>query len=262
MEFAKENGLWDGKGKFDFHEVYQRDEKLDTTYNYPRVWGLQQLFTPDMVQDVTKNTFPVFAEAKHKITLQDMRTAFRFHYDGTEHDPYLHSNGKEPYRPVSIFRTQQTHIMQVRPWLPKAIGCISYVAFGMADLSVFLPLYQGVKSYPKPYRMGSVGRADNKSAYWKFRRVMTLGMMNYNAYAPIIKAAYTKLEAENDQRQLEMEAEYLKICKDHPMEAQDLLQRFSDRLLKRALEVAEDLELEILSRLTADVETEYLFHGA
>jgi hypothetical protein len=41
-----------------------------------------------------------------------------------------------------------------------------------------------------------------------------------------------------------------------------MLQRFSDRLLKRALEVAEDLELEILSRLTADVETEYLFHGA
>ena len=87
-------------------------------------------------------------------------------------------------------------------------------------------------------------------------------MMNYNAYAPIIKAAYAKLEAENDQRQLEMEAEYLRIYKDRPMEAQDLLQRFSDRLLKRALEVAEDLELEILSRLTADVETEYLFHGA
>ena len=59
-----------------------------------------------------------------------------------------------------------------------------------------------------------------------------------------------------------MEAEYLKIYKDRPMEAQDMLQRFSDRLLKRALEVAEDLELEILSRLTADVEAEYLFHGA
>ena len=110
--------------------------------------------------------------------------------------------------------------------------------------------------------LGSVGRADHKSAYWKFRKVMTLGMMNYNAYAPIIKAAYAKLEAENDQRQREVEAEYLKIYKDCPMEAQDLLQRFSDRLLKRALEVAEDLELELLSRLTADVEKEYLFHGA
>ena len=262
LEFAKENGLWDGLSKFDFHEAYQRDEKLDTTYNYPRVWGLQQLFTPDMVQDVTRNTFPVFAEAKHKITLQDMRRAFRFHYDGTEHDPYLHSNGKEPYRPVSIFRTQQTHIMQYRPWLPKAIGCISYVAFGMADLSVFLPLYQGVTSWPKPYTTGSVGHADDKSAYWKFRRVMTLGMVNYNRYAPIIKAAYARLEAENDQRQREMEAEYLKLYKECPMEAHDQLLRFSNRVLRRALEVAEHLELRLLTRLTADIEKEYLFHGA
>ncbi len=262
LEFAKENGLWDGKGKFDFHEVYQRDEKLDTTYNYPRVWGLQKMFTPGKKQDVTKNTFPVFAKAKNKISLQDLRTAFRFHYDNTEHDPYLHSNGKEPYRPVSIFRTQQTHIMQYRPELPTAIGCVSYVAIGMADLGVFLPLYQGIKSYPKPYCIGSVGHADNKSAYWKFRKVMTLGMVNYNAFAPIIKAAYAKLEAENDQRQKEMEQEYLKIYKESPMKAQDMLQRFSDQVLIRALEVADSLELELYSRLTADIQKEYLFHGA
>jgi dipeptidase len=91
---------------------------------------------------------------------------------------------------------------------------------------------------------------------------MTLGMMNYNAYAPIIKATYAKLEAENDQRQREMEAEYLSIYKERPMEARDMLQRFSDRLLKRALDVADGLEIELMSRLTADIETEYLFHGA
>lgn len=262
IEFAKEQGLWDGKGRFDFHKVYQRDEKLDTTYNYPRVWGLQQMFTPSMALDVTRNTFPVFARADRQLSLADLRRAFRFHYDGTDHDPYLHQNGKEPYRPVSIFRTQQTHIMHYRRELPMAIGCVSYVAFGMADLSVFLPLYQGVRSYPKPYMMGSVGRADTRSAYWRFRRVMTLAMTNYNAYAPIVKAAYARLETENDQRQREMEAEYLSIYKERPMEARDMLQRFSDRLLKRALDVADGLEIELMSRLTADIETEYLFHGA
>ena len=50
IEFAEKNGLYDpndaeaekdkhGKAKFDFHKAYSRDEKLDTTYNYPRVWG-------------------------------------------------------------------------------------------------------------------------------------------------------------------------------------------------------------------------------
>ena len=228
IEFAEKHGLYNpAQGAFDFHEAYARDIKLDTTYNYPRVWGLQQFFSPEIKNDVTKNTFPVFAKAAHKVTLTELRTAFRFHYDNTEHDPYLNSNPKEPYRPVSIFRTTQTHLLQVRPELPQAIGCVNYVAMGMADLGVFLPLYQGITSYPEAYTKGN-GESSDDSAYWKFRKIMVLGMTNYNKYAPIIKEAYAKFEAETDQRQREMEEEYLRIYKTQPLHAQDLLQAFSD----------------------------------
>ena len=262
IEFAEKNKLWNpADGKFDFHEAYTRDEKLDTTYNYPRVWGLQQMFSPSIKNDVTKNTFPVYTVAEKPMTISDFRKAFRYHYDNTEHDPYLHSNGKEPYRPVDIFRTTQTHLLQVRPNLPKEIGCVSYVAMGMSDLGVFLPLYQGVKSYPATYKMGN-SHSDNKSAYWKFRKVMTLGMVNYNAYAPIIKEAYAKLEAENDQRQKEMEKEYIKLYKDEPIKANEMLQQFSDSILNKAESVAESLIEEIFTRLTLDIQKEYMFHGA
>lgn len=262
IEFAQKNNLWNpADGKFDFHEAYTRDEKLDTTYNYPRVWGLQQMFSPSIKNDVTKNTFPIYTVAEKPMTISDFRKAFRYHYDNTEHDPYLHSNGKEPYRPVGIFRTTQTHLLQVRPNLPKEIGCVSYVAMGMSDLGVFLPLYQGVKSYPATYKMGN-SHSDNQSAYWKFRKVMTLGMVNYNAYAPIIKEAYAKLEAENDQRQKEMEKEYLKLYKDEPIKANEMLQQFSDSILNKAESVAESLIEEIFTRLTLDIQKEYMFHGA
>ena len=96
IEFAQQHGLYDpAAGPFDFHTAYIRDVKLDTTYNYPRVWGLQAMFTPSIKNDVTKNTFPVFLKADHPLSLDDMRRAFRFHYQGTEHDPYLHHNPKE-----------------------------------------------------------------------------------------------------------------------------------------------------------------------
>ncbi len=262
IEFAEKNGLYDSsKGDFDFHEAYSRDEKLDTTYNYPRIWGLQGLFSPALKNDVAKNTFPVYAEAAHKITITDLRKAFRFHYDETDHDPYLHTNPHEIYRPVSIFRTTQTHLLQVRPELPKEIGCISYVADGMADLGVFLPLYQGVTSYPKAYCIGE-NKSSNDSAYWKFRKVMTLGMVNYNAYAPMIKETYGKLEIEIDQRQKEMEAEYMQLYKNEPMKAHDLLQQFSDRILNKALEVADSLIEELFTRLAFDIQKKYMFHGA
>ena len=262
IEFAEKHGLYNpAQGAFDFHEAYARDIKLDTTYNYPRVWGLQQLFSPEIKNDVTKNTFPVFAKAAHKVTLTELRTAFRFHYDNTEHDPYLNSNPKEPYRPVSIFRTTQTHLLQVRPELPQAIGCVNYVAMGMADLGVFLPLYQGITSYPEAYTKGN-GESSDDSAYWKFRKIMVLGMTNYNKYAPIIKEAYAKFEAETDQRQREMEEEYLRIYKTQPLHAQDLLQEFSDKILNSALDLADCLQEKLFTLMTQDIQQEYLFHGA
>ena len=262
IEFAEKHGLYNpAQGAFDFHEAYARDVELDTTYNYPRVWGLQQFFSPSIKNDVTKNTFPVFAKPEEKITLTKLRTAFRFHYDNTDHDPYLHSNPKEPYRPVSIFRTTQTHLLQVRPELPQAIGCVNYVAMGMADLGVFLPLYQGITSYPEAYTKGT-DESSADSAYWKFRKIMVLGMTNYNKYAPIIKETYAKFEAETDQRQREMEEEYLRIYKTRPLHAKDLLQAFSDKVLTDALKVADRLQEKLFTLMTKDIQQEYLFHGA
>ncbi|MBB6275248.1 C69 family dipeptidase [Porphyromonas circumdentaria] len=263
IDFAIKHGLYDPShdGKFDFHEAYARDIELDTTYNYPRVWGLQAMFSPDITNDVTRNDFPVYARANHPITMNDLRKAFRFHYQGTEHDPYLHENPQEKYRPVSIFRTTQTHILQVRSELPAAIGCVNYVAMGMAALGVFLPLYQGVSSYPEAYLKGT-NHSSKDSAYWKFRKVQTLGMVNFNRYAPIIQETYARFEQETAQRQREMEEQYMAVYKTQPIHARELLQAFSDRMLKLALEVTDALIEELFTRLTEDIQAEYRFAGA
>ncbi len=261
IDFARQSGLYDGQSPFDFHEAYARDAELDTTYNYPRVWGLQQLFTPSIQNDVAKNTFPVYARADQPISLSDMRRAFRFHYQGTEHDPYLHSNPREPYRPVSIYRTQQTHILHVRPDLPPAIGRINYVAIGMAALGVFLPFYQGITSIPHAYTIG-IDHSSHESAYWRLRKVQTLAMVDFNAYAPIVQEAYRQLEEELDQRQREMETQYLAIYQHQPIRAQELLQEFTDFVLERALIITDGITEELFTRLAIDIQANYRFAGA
>lgn len=262
VEWARENHLFEGE--FDFHEAYSLESENDKTYNYPRVWYLQKKFTPSVETDVKVNNFPVYQTADRPLTVDDIKKAFRSHYDGTEHDPYLHSNPKEPYRPVSIFRTINTHILQVRPALPKEIGRVDYMAEGMADLSVYLPLYQGVISYPKAYGIGTK-HSQKSSAYWTFRKVSALGMINYNRYAPIIKARYLDFEARMAESQAEMEAEFLRLCagkKRAPKAALKLLRDWSDDWLSRALRVASDLEERLFTELTKDIEAEYMFHGA
>lgn len=280
VEWARENKLFEGE--FDFHEAYSLESENDKTYNYPRVWYLQKLFTPSVEQDVTVNDFPVYQKADRLLSIDDLKKAFRSHYDGTEHDPYLHSNPKEPYRPISIFRTINTHILQVRPWLPIQIGRLNYMAEGMADLSVFLPLYQGITSYPKAYGIGTK-HSQNSSAYWLFRKVSALGMLNYNKYAPIIKERYADFEAKMAKSQEEMEAEFLRLCRHSgsfsplgkaekftaapedmvvPEEAVKMLQAWSDKWLRLALRVASSLKERLFTELTKDIEKEYKFHGA
>ena len=80
--------------------------------------------------------------------------------------------------------------------------------------------------------------------------------------APVIKEAYSKFEAETDQRQREMEEEYLRICKTQPLHAQDLLQAFSDKILNSALDLADRLQEQLFTLMTQDIQQEYLFHGA
>ena len=256
VEWARGHGLF--KGEFDFHTAYSLESENDKTYNYPRVWYLQKLFTPSVKTDVRVNRFPVYQKADRPLTVQDIKQAFRSHYDGTEHDPYLHNNPREPYRPVSIFRTINTHILQVRPGLPREIGCLDYMAEGMADLSVYLPLYQGVTSYPKAYGIGT-GHSQKSSAYWLFRKVSALGMTDYNKYAPIIKGRYAALEDAMAASQEKMEAKFVKLPRK---EAVAMLQKWSDRWLSRALRVASDLEEELFTELTKDIQEEYKFHGA
>ena len=41
-----------------------------------------------------------------------------------------------------------------------------------------------------------------------------------------------------------------------------MLQQFSDQILNHALQVADDLADELFTRMTADIQKEYLFHGA
>ena len=149
------------------------------------------------------------------MTVEDLKTILRNHYESGElasHDPYTNGlkGNAEPYRPISVFRTYEAHVLQVRPWLPKELGEVIYVAMGMADLSVFLPFYAGLSRSPESWTKGSdQGEAD--SAYWKFRRVQTLAMTDYPKLAPIVKKTWADFEADAKVRQEAMEAKVLEL---------------------------------------------------
>ena len=121
VKFAAEHGFYDpAKGDFDFAAAYTRDDSRDRVYNDPRVWVMQKHFNPSIEQPVDDGrNFAVYLKPEAKITVDDLKFCLRNHYEGTDHDPYSNGlNGNEPWRPISVFRTYEAHILQV-PTCPR-----------------------------------------------------------------------------------------------------------------------------------------------
>ncbi|MEC6796286.1 C69 family dipeptidase [Photobacterium sp. S4TG1] len=264
VEFAKKHQLpsAENRGVFNFHRAYSQDIERDKTYNYPRVWTLQHLYTDGLTTKIDQgSTFPVYLTPKYKLSVYDVMQGLRNHYQATDHDAYAHCNPNDSYRPIAVFRTEHSHVLHVRPQLPIAIGEVQYIAYGMTALSVYLPFYQGMTSVPEVLTIGE-NTADSHSAYWKFRKLQTLAMMNWNKFAPIVQQAYHDFEQQTAHKQQLMEAEYLTLYVLHPQQAIERINTFEHEILALALALTEELTNELFTLLTIETDKLYNFSGA
>lgn len=262
VEFAVEKGLYDPEkeGVFNFSKAYTRDDERDRTYNDPRVWVIQQQFNPSLKQTVDdgRNFAPLLTPEK-KVSVEEAKAMLRNHFEGTEHDPYTNGlNDQEPWRPISVFRTYEAHVMQVRPELPQEIGEVTYVGLGMADLTAFVPYYSGLKAYPQHYGIGN-NQADSDSIYWKYRKLQTLVMTDYPKLAPIVKKAYQEWEAKTALEQKEMEAKYLTMMKTDKANADKMLNEFNLGVMADAEKLTESLMNELFTVRTKDIQSDIFF---
>ena len=262
VEFAIKHGFYDPKkdGEFNFSKAYCRDDDRDRVYNDPRVCEIQAQFNPSTKQIMYNGRdFPVFMKPEQKLSVADLKAMLRNHYEGKDFDPYTNGlKGDSKIRPISVFRTYESHVMQVRPWLPKEIGEVTYLAFGMADLSVYLPYYQGLDAYPAHYGVGT-DKADNVSAYWKYRKLQTLVMTDYPKLAPIVKKAYGEFETQLAERQKAFEAEYLKVAKADPKKAKKMIHDWSYKVIADAEALTDKLTNEMFTIRTEDIQKANFF---
>ena len=84
-------------------------------------------------------------------------------------------------------------------------------------------------------------------------------MTNYPKFAPIVKKAYGDFEATIDEERRQFEARYLELVKTDEQAANAELNRFNLSILARAEAIAENLQNEILTQMTADTEERIVF---
>lgn len=206
-------------GNFNFRQIFGTHTLADTYYNTPRVWYGQKMFNPEIQQDPQSQNLPFIRKSHRKLSINDAEAFLASHYQGTKYDPVGEGKpqDRKRFRPISLTKTQESHIMQMRPNQPKETTGIHWLAMGVAAQSTYVPFFSGITGTPTAYHYG-VHDYKHNSAYWAFKLAGIMVDSHYLQFNPQLEALQAKLNIH-----------YLNSIKDVDANAKQLS---SDQLVK------------------------------
>lgn len=244
LTFAEQNGLYNPKeGPFVFRKAFGLPDQ-PSVYNYRRVWWGQATFTPSMKQDAEKKEYPVFMTPDKKIAPTDVMGFFRSHYEGTPYDPM--TGVKE--RSVNVDQTMESHILQLRSWLPNPVGGVAWISLATPETSTYVPYYSGITGTPEAYRTAT-DQYDSKSAYWAFRSVNNLVRTNRGSYLPVVLDTWKTFETGIFAKQASIENQAVNYYKQNASKGEKFLTTYTNDLAMSAMQIARELESKIMTEL-------------
>ncbi len=243
--FVVDNQLASMDNGLNFREVFGTADLSDAHYNTPRVWYGQKYFTPDVEQLPESFDLPFIQRANGLIHIDQVQHYLASHYEGTPFDPV--GNGteaqKHTYRPISLAKTQESHVLQIREDLPVTTSGIHWLAMGVAAESVYVPFYAGASTTPAAYQVATE-KYDPTSAYWIFKHAGILVDAHYHQLHGALQTV---------QKELAIQLGHHLIVTDQAI--QDLTGDVLTAALTKANQESADLALAAMQKLIADLIT-------
>ncbi|CAM3223784.1 C69 family dipeptidase [Sporolactobacillus spathodeae] len=246
VDFVEKYHLNTGFGTLNFRNIFGTQTEFDHHYNTPRVWYSQKFLTPDVEQSPISNDLPFLRKANRKLGPEDVQFVLSSHYQETPYDP-LGNGSKEDrtrFRAVSLNRTQNSHIMQIRPNVPDEIAGIHWVAFGTNVFTPSVPFYTSISKVPESYAV-TPEKLTMDSAYWLHRIIAVIAEPHFRMFEKSVNDFKNKVHS---------------LClanlakTDAQIEAGEALN--SQQLLEAAnaqnAAIANEKTLELLQQLTTD----------
>ncbi len=224
--FAKDKGYYDKDKKnenFSFVDAYDPMTFDGMRFCEARVWAGFRKFNSkmDMYQNYAtgenaNNAMPLWIKPDRKLTVQDVMSLMRDHYEGTVLDMTQDVGAgpfKNPYRwrPLTwsvdsveycnerATSTQQTgfsFIAQSRNFLPNPVGGIIWFGVDDASSTVYTPMYCGITRVPESFAVGNGSMMDFSpdAAFWVFNQVSNFAYTRYSLIHPEIQKLQQELE--------------------------------------------------------------------
>lgn len=187
QQFVEEHHLNPDPQEFNFRKIFGTADRSDAIYSTPRVWYGHQMFCPSQCQDENPESqeLPFIVKPDQKMSIFDVQRYLGSHYQGTPFDPISNSSSKEKhkYRPISLAKTQESHILQMNR--PNGNN-IHWLSMGVTAESSYVPFFAQINDVPDEYKRGQLP-AKLDSAYWIFKHTGVLVDSNLHDFLPLLE---------------------------------------------------------------------------
>jgi dipeptidase len=158
---------------------------------------------------------------------------------------------KQTYRrPVARHRGHYGMVMQLRDWLPDAIGGVYWVYLDNPYFSPYVPIYAGNLSVAEAYNIYDPAKYDERSARWAIDFVDNLANLQFRDIADDVREVRDPFEEEMFASQEKIEAEALAMYKKDQDAARNFLTEYSDGKMNRVTGMFLELRDQIITRYT------------
>lgn len=186
QEFVNLHGLNPDHDQWNFRHIFGTNTKKDHHYNTPRVWFAQRYLNPVAAANQTPESadMPFIRKPERKIAVEDIQYILKSHYNETKYDPL--SDGDEhdrkTYRAISLSRTAQSHILQMRNDVDPKHAAIQWIALGVPSFNAYVPFFTNADDTDVSYRE-LPAKMDLKSAFWLNEALAMVVESHYNEFA-------------------------------------------------------------------------------
>ena len=261
VKFARQKGWYDGKdADFSWKNTYAFPDFGGRRYCDARVWsffnrykaGFERYLPWALGKDADAEDMPLWIVPDRKLSVQDVMTAMRDHYEGTPlaldstsvgggiwQMPYRPTplsyevDGKKYFneRPTSTQQTAFTYVSQMRAWLPREIGGVLWFGNDDGNMVAYTPIYCGNTVQPECYNTPGADAVtfSDKNAFWVCNWVSNMVYPRYQQMFPSLASVRDSLEQSYFARQPEIEAHALSMYENDKAAALRYLNDYSNR---------------------------------
>ena len=227
FDVAKKLGLWDGKEPFKFWKAYGGPNYSGDWKNYStREFFIYTSLAPSLGLTEDMEEMPLGVKPEKLVTVEEVARLLGSYYEGTEKDlsgrlkvaqrnrktgemdtivspvanPWMRSDEIALYaalgdekmkwtRTVAVPQCAYSTIIQLRDWLPDAVGGVVWMSLDNPGESPRFPIFCGTASLPGVLKVCGNHRYRDDSALWHYRQTNKLATVRWGTCRKTLEPA-------------------------------------------------------------------------